>query len=1605
MPATSTPKVANAESNPLKILDDDEEKPTLVLNEDTGEFVISPATMRTPSNSVDTSSSETFAYNLETYLAERRLIRLVRKRSALYNRHHRRFRDDVFKEQLWQDIARKMSVEINKCISTWAELRYKYQRHVRRLRSYRRQVQTCRSRARARPIMLHEEELIFLYTHVAQFPLQSNRRNSRPPLDVSSGTDDVTIVNTQPPIIDVDAEYSDQYNISPDQQRLIEAVRAYPQLYDTEHDDYENYHHRGLIWSAISNELREKATKLMKIWLHLQTRYEWELLQANNSSSDSSHLLTQLNFLEPHIRQTPNTVCKLSLYLKDGWFDSIDHFRTIVNLINVLKTVPEFPQLLEDKQDMAVQDTSSYKELWSRVAAQVKCSSQRCEVTWLVLRKFYLELAEMRKVGYQLQDKWFFENIIGCLYKLLTSRSVRYAQKHAVNNVPKVASQTKPNPPQDKTPVTVRDVRTTETTPAVAPLVTPLPLGINYPPTMRQPNITISAIPKNSSSSSQSTNTVFSAISSTSSNSTISTTGTTRATSTITTASNTSISANSSSGAVGTTGYTLPYISAAITVIPKTRPTAATTAAPPVVTVTKSTYMDALPNPLALPILATVQLATRPSVPSVPSARFIPARSGLQVTVRSKTSLPLSPSVIGSTSTNNPTGNSIGGATIIRAVPAASSASAVPAAPIVLAAPTAPATRTLLAAPIAPAVRTILAAPTAPATFTSPAAPTVLAASAARAALASPTASAVLTAPAVPTVLVAPTALAAPAASARMPPITAQEPVSIAEVTPPLPKLRPMDVLRNKTMLSSKGAASMPMPKLTPTTFAKMPPNEIGGNPASSGNISSNSSLTKSVAPSSTLMASIGISSSASRVSGRMEPAWVPPLVPSNAPKIPCTPLGVSVSMANSMPPSTSSMLTNAVSISSRGRTERSGVPPLVPSNAPKIPPNPKVGVSMGKTVPPSQSSMLSLLSARTEPSGVPLLVPSNAPKIPTNTKVAKTIPPCPSTMLSNAIRSGVRPSDPSNNPSKSSSVSTISMAKGAKVTACPSNLTPSEAEMKVEIRNHPTMGPVIYAEGPAVPFLPNLTMARTAFFIREVMAIPQLHSTDPDVMLKSSRYWQHLSRKFHMPEQMCRGIWRFLAANISLFPEIAPMSNLMSPFKGSLKTWERSNRLFSKFDGIARKYEWMQYKDKLPALMQFFGGYEHLYWDLRRPRPGEDSQAVQQPPRSLTEQERQEVWQLARERFPHINHRDVWAMFKFAFKTYMEDLERGIENPWPQNWWHALEQLKYLVNMRYHPLEPFYYIVHNKFMEEVKRCSMYEALMQSNSSGSVISSLANISPMPWETAEAKELFAMQKQQRQQKQQQQEQEQKQQHQKSKQQEQEQVKKTLPQLQPLEVTEVCTVSQSLPSIDVFQLSRLMLCYPHTYSQSSTIEKRRAWLKVANELNTSVTECRLCLQHAVRDMRLVKLGDPKYRCLLSHKYYRHLDEIYNQVKAGGPQMKMPIPKTISRIVLESTDRVYPTRFLPEINIAVCKPSLVVKNWAYAAINLPYANQSSLRTRLKHIFEKYANLAGIKWPVQCSNGAPKLRQKQQNAQQEQEQEKRSLLEQPNPKRPRLK
>lgn len=815
------------------------------------DFVISPV-MQSP-NSSDTCISKTSAYNLETFLAERRLIRLVRKRSALYNRHHRRFKDYVFKEQLWQTIARKMSLELSKCISTWVELRYKYQRHVRRLRSYRRKVQTCRNQAHARPIMLHEEELLFLYTHVAQLPLQPDQRTNVHDLEATSVDDDVIIVNHQPAIVIDVEEYCDQHKISSDQQRLIDAVRAYPQLYDTQHLNYANYRHRGLIWGAISNELHEKATKLMKIWLQLTTRYEWESLHCNSSSS-SSQLLKQLSFLDPHIRNTPNTVCKMSMYLKDAWFDTIEHFRSVVNLIDVLKTMPELGQMVEDSQDQT-QKPTRYHELWLRVSAQVNCSSQRCEVTWLVLRNFYLELAEMRKIGYQLQDKWFFEKIIGCLYKLL-------AKKRAASNVAKVTT-----PPKLRAhmtgPASLRDwpKMGSSLTCSTPQPVQPLPLAIVYPAITRSPNTPISAIPINSSSSNTVTNSIAA------------TTNTNR----------------SSGGACSTSGFAMPRITAAISVVAKPAPTAAPLTVAPVATIANSNYLSKGPKPLALPIPATVQLATVPGVrPGLP-------RTGLHVTVKPGMRLPLTPRmppVIGSTS--NSAIRSIRGATIIRPVAPA------PAGTIVTTTTT---TTTQEPRPISKVANwsSILAAATPPSTI---------------------------------------------------------------KLGPPLPKLVPLTVCKDTVKLPSKKivlkapSTTMPMPTLTPRMLLRKQPNTVCGYPA--------------------------------------------------------------------LP----------IKISSASSSMNSKKPKLLPSS-PQPPPPP---------------SMVSLPIQKT---------------------------------------------------------------------TCPPDLcvqTPSECDIKVEFRDCPTMGRIIHVEGATVLYSPNLTMARVAIFIREVMAIPQLHMTETHSTARSTIIWQQISRKYHMP-------------------------------------------------------------------------------------------------------------------------------------------------------------------------------------------------------------------------------------------------------------------------------------------------------------------------------------------------------------------------------------------------------------------------------------------------------------------------------------------------------
>lgn len=384
----------------------------------------------------------------QTYIKESQLIHLVRKQPALYNRRHWQFDDDTHKERVWQSIANELRQQLCQCMNSWAELRYRYQQHVRRLRVFRRKSQQGRRQLK-RPSMLHEEDLLFLFPHVARQPLLREEE------DAPEDNDDVTILPPQPAaIIDVDADYAEeqqqQFKLSAEQERLIEAVQPYPHLYDSQHPSYANYRHRGLIWVAISNELHAQATKLIKVWLQLQTRYEWQILHGGT-------LCPALQFLAPHVLQKKQTVCKMSLFLQDAWHDPIENFRGVMQLINVLKTMPELGQLVEEYED-SKQKPPRYAGLWQCVAMQINASAERCEVTWLILRDFYLELHEMRKAGYQLQDKWFFEKIIAGFYKLLAARSKCRARKRLRLSSSSSTSTTVAQPPAKRLAVEFSNV-------------------------------------------------------------------------------------------------------------------------------------------------------------------------------------------------------------------------------------------------------------------------------------------------------------------------------------------------------------------------------------------------------------------------------------------------------------------------------------------------------------------------------------------------------------------------------------------------------------------------------------------------------------------------------------------------------------------------------------------------------------------------------------------------------------------------------------------------------------------------------------------------------------------------------------------------------------------------------------------------------------------------------------------------------------------------------------------------------------------------------------------------------------------------------------------
>ncbi|XP_020805494.1 uncharacterized protein LOC110181903 [Drosophila serrata] len=1438
---------------------------------------------------------------------ERNLINLVRRYPALYDGQHPRFHDDTYKEQLWKRITSQLHIELTQCLVTWSELRYRYQRHVRRLRAFHRSAVKRRVKTRRRPCLRHEEELLFLYPHVARFPLlklevSDSESESE---DEGDGVPEVVIVEPPPvDIIDVDL-VDDAIGCTMEERCLIEAVKAYPQLYDAHHPQFSNFRHRGLIWCSISNELRDKATKLIKNWLILLTRFEWDV-RHNDRPNRDSELCHRMAFMRQYVMRLRLTVCQVSKYLQNSWYEPIENFRSVLALINAMRTMPELVQITEDCQRLRTKPTI-YDELWQKVGQAVDVSYERCEVTWLLLRSFHTELTAMRQAGYQLQDKWYFENVLNGIVRLA---AVRAAKRITNNKRPHNGDETGEMgpPPAKVTPPPAK------VTPAPAK-VTPPPAKVTPPPAkVTQPPAKVTQPPAKVTVPSKITQPepprfpiaiVYPPSMKTNSSSTTTTTAT-----------------NNSSTTTGS-GQSLPNArssTAGASTLPAATSSSSSTATdhpmPFVISTSQGNVkVSAVPRPPPK-LLNPIKNISKPAPGASPANQAPNAMHSLvqrpapQISMRPKMNAPL-PNIPITLPTS-----------MIRAITP-------PAAAVV----SMQRNGSSSSASLGSSISLVRVQPAAgPGTTSAP------------------------TRPKLPKLLPKPPEMAAPM-------VRIHQPVLISE----------NDIGKTLSVSAARGGAAKPD---TGRGIGTAGGGAVAGAAAGAPGKSAGTGAGVRVVSGAVVGGAIKYPEVATTSSGSKAPPKAPTILRGSGISLP--PVVLSATKSNRIVIRTSdatSQTPTIASVTSAARPATSAAPLVTAAARPAT-----------SAAPPATPAAPPATSAPPPATSAAPPVTSAAPPV--------TSAPPPVTRSASPVIIEVPSVDPDDAPSTSKSISTDfgQSPRGIFMNAINVNLVYSASA-----------GNSLRIWGGGLNCNYNLNMVRTATLIREVMAVPQLHNKCPQLKAQSDEFWQVISQKFHMPELALRACWNFLANNMSLFPSIAPMTELMRPFKGNLKVWEKSNRLFGKFDEIARKYDWMKYREVIPDLIRHFRHHEHLYWEMRKPRPGE---VVKSPP-LYTERERQEVWREAKIKFPDLNHHDIWSMFKFAFRTYMEDLERGIDNPWPQNWWQALEQLKFLADIRYHPLEPYFYIVHNKILDEVKRCSMFEALTSSDSTdkGKTSALLARVAkePMPWCSEEAKRLLTgklsilgkpnnanassqatvsvpvpvididsgeidappdiiteepelpepVSEPEREP-------------------EPEPEPKPEPEPEP-EPQPSCSRSivrrppkasgsrptYTLPTIEVFELTRMLRRYPHTFQRVHTINKRTAWVRVSKELKITVTECRLGLQYALREMRLLKILDPKNLCTMNHKYFRHMDEIFKQVK-NKSQLTVRTPEQMNEsVAVEQPEEMMSNKFVPEINMSTCKPSLVLKNWATAIGSLPEESQDVLAIKLKYLFAKFAKM----------------------------------------------
>ncbi|XP_075157198.1 uncharacterized protein LOC142230442 [Haematobia irritans] len=406
---------------------------------------------------------------------DKRLLSHIRKYSNIYDTEHKLYSDTAVLNKTWLEIAQKMRSDVKICRNRYNELRNKYELYLHQLRNqFKRPTPDL---ANVEDFHLDSELLClfkFLFDSGKSTIPQGLSNKGREKYAMSPQTvtknksmhsteceeksttnedhedDDLIVIENKPELIviedDVHPQPFEEYKITHEMRKLVELVKLYPELYDIKNPQYNDYGRKSCAWNAIADSLGEKVPKVMKLWLLMITRFEWEISRKRLKKYAGTYHLTELQILLFPFRSllmlNPNSVYKQSFYLKEAWYAPMDSFRDTNAFIRRMKQIPDII-FVTDLLLYKNKKNKKFFELWYEMARIGGRSAGQCETTWLIMRALYLDLTKMRQSQIPFNDKWYFEPYIEKLYAISEKnhQNPKHASKISKNKSKKIQIQ------------------------------------------------------------------------------------------------------------------------------------------------------------------------------------------------------------------------------------------------------------------------------------------------------------------------------------------------------------------------------------------------------------------------------------------------------------------------------------------------------------------------------------------------------------------------------------------------------------------------------------------------------------------------------------------------------------------------------------------------------------------------------------------------------------------------------------------------------------------------------------------------------------------------------------------------------------------------------------------------------------------------------------------------------------------------------------------------------------------------------------------------------------------------------------------------------------